>query len=177
MASQRNENISLKGYTANNTLVWSALSSSPHNSTLSNEETNRMEGGQVEMFDPTIDYSRADIQRLVGGELQTYLPQRDNVILAGCFNRELNPDAPTEIQAGNLPQVVRKAKLLSTQLHTVFPVFLKGRQRDKKYRFIGYYKCRDCSTSKEALAKAELRSGRHGELSYLLYLEEVPNQK
>ncbi|MHB8092704.1 MAG: hypothetical protein ACYDH8_14075 [Syntrophales bacterium] len=126
------------------------------------------------MFDPTIDYSRADIQRLVGGELQTCLPQRDNMILAGCFNRELNPDAPAEIQAGNLPKVARKAKLLSTQLNTVFPVFLKGRQKDNKYRFVGYYRCRDYSTSKEVLATAEAKSGRRGELSYVLYLKEVP---
>jgi hypothetical protein len=136
-----------------------------------------MEGGRVEMFDSTIDYSRSDIQGLVGGEMQTYLPKRDNVILAGCFNRELNPDAPTEIQAGNLPKVARKARLLSTQLNTVFPVFLKGRQRDRKYRFIGYYRCRDYSTSKEVLATAEAKSRRYGELSYVLYLEEVPNQK
>jgi hypothetical protein len=32
--------------------------------------------------------------------------------LAGCFNKELNPDCPQKIQAGNANKVIKKVQLL-----------------------------------------------------------------
>jgi hypothetical protein len=125
------------------------------------------------MLDPAKEYSRTEIKNLVGGELQSYLPQKDGVILAGCFNLEYNPNAPREIQAGKLLKVVKKAKLLSMQQNNAFPVFLKEKKKDKKYHFKGYFRCVGHSTLKAVLEMAEEKSGRHGELSYILYLEKV----
>lgn len=124
------------------------------------------------MFKTTIEYSRAEIMKSVGGEPRTYLPQKNHVILAGCFNREDNPDQPIEIQAGNTKGVKKKAIRLSTQ-HTEFPVFTKEKRNDKKYKFEGYYKCVGHSLTTAVLEIAEKKSGRFGELSCVLYLEKI----
>ena len=122
------------------------------------------------MFRRDISYRRAQIQKLVGGEIRTYLPQKDWRILAGCFSAEMNPNAPREIFAGNLPKVVAKAELLGTQPENTFPVFIRQKNSDRDYYFQGYYKCSRITKNRKAISKAESLSGRHGELSYILYL-------
>jgi len=84
------------------------------------------------MFMRDTPYTRAQIQTLVGGELQTYLPQRNLRILAGCFSLEMNPNAPREIFAGDRPKVRKKAELLSMQPENVFPVFVKKKDSDRE---------------------------------------------
>lgn len=125
------------------------------------------------MFDENIEYTRTDIQALVGGELQTYLPQKNKRILAGCFNEELNPDCPNEVQAGNKPQVKLKAELLLAQPENVFPVFTKPAMNSKHYRYKGQFRCIGGSNDRELLNVAEQKSGRHGQLTYLLSLEQA----
>ena len=125
------------------------------------------------MFEMDKDYTRTDIQEAVGGEIQTYLPQKEKIILAGCFNRELNPNCPHEIQAGNAGKVANKAALLISQPDTTFPVFIKETTNSKFYRFFGFYKCASGSSKPEDLAEAEQKSGRLGQLSYVLNLEAV----
>lgn len=125
------------------------------------------------MFDESIEYTRADIQALVGGELQTYLPQKDKRILAGCFNQELNPDCPNEVQAGNKPQVRAKAELLLSQQDNVFPVFTKPTMNCKYYRYIGQFSCVGGSNDRAVLDVAEQKTGRHGKLTYVLKLQQA----
>lgn len=126
------------------------------------------------MFELNKDYTRTEIQQSVGGEIQTYLPQKNKIILAGCFNRELNPNCPQEIQAGNAGIVSKKAALLLSQPETTFPVFIKETTNSKFYRF--FYKCVSGPSAPETLAEAERRSGRFGQLSYVLNLEAVTLQ-
>ena len=127
------------------------------------------------MFKKLKDYTRTDIQKVLGGELQTYLPQKNKRILAGCFNEELNPDCPNEIQAGNKPQVKKKAELLISLSACPegfqFPVFTKPTMKSKYYRYQGIYQCIGGSNELDVLAKAEEKSGRHGKLTYVLNLE------
>ena len=118
-------------------------------------------------------YTRKDIQELVGGEIQTYLPQKDKVILAGCFCRELNPRCPNEIQSGKAEKVIQKAELLLSQPETVFPVFVKELKSDKEYRFIGFFRCIGGSNDREVVSEAESRSHRQGKVSYVLNLVKV----
>ena len=60
-------------------------------------------------------YSRDKLhQALGGGEPQTYLPQRDGEILAGCFGRDRNPEAPEEVQVGRRIQNIKKRSLVDT---------------------------------------------------------------
>jgi hypothetical protein len=123
------------------------------------------------MFRPGVPYTRSDIKAQVGGELQTYLPQKDHCILAGCFSLELNPAAPEKVYAGNAAKVVAKAELLSRQPENSFPVFLKEKLSSKHYFFVGNYKCRDISNSPADIAAAEKESQRPGKLSYVIYLD------
>ena len=117
-------------------------------------------------------YTRTDIQTMVDGELQTYLPQKNKVILAGCFTKDaMNPKAPDVVQVGNAPKVVAKAVLLSQQPETVFPVFVKQRQSEKTYKFCGYYRFQSLSDDPDELKDAERASGRKGELAFILRLK------
>lgn len=124
-------------------------------------------------FSKNREYKRADIQKILGGELQSYLPQRSGIILAACLSIESNPDAPCEVQVGNAPKVVKKAEILSEQPETRFPVFIKARRADKIYKFIGYYRFKSLSRNKIAIKNAEEKSSRHGELAYILHLIEA----
>ncbi|CAN5852907.1 hypothetical protein BH10CHL1_BH10CHL1_22930 [soil metagenome] len=115
-------------------------------------------------------YTRTEIQGMVGGELQTYLPQKNKCILAGCFSLELNPCAPNIIQVGKLPQVKAKAELLARQPENRFPVFV--RESDQHlYSFQGYFKFRSITDNRSEIEVAERKSGRLGELSYVIYLQ------
>jgi len=123
---------------------------------------------------PNTPYKRSEIQAFRGGEPRTYLPQRNKVILAGCFAVDKkNPDAPYEIQAGKLPKVAKKADLLAGQPTTVFPVFLRKSERTTDYYYVGEFRCVRQSKSLQVIAKAEAKSGRKDELSCVLYLEPV----
>lgn len=125
------------------------------------------------MFDTNTKYTRSEIQSYVGGELQTYLSQKNKRILAGCFNYELNPNCPNEVQAGNKPQVKAKAELLLSQKDNVFPVFTKPKQSSKHYQYIGLFRCTQGSNLPLIIKEAEGRSDRTGQLSYVLTLEDV----
>ncbi|MHB1642285.1 MAG: hypothetical protein ACYCS8_06450 [Acidithiobacillus sp.] len=124
-------------------------------------------------FSKNREYKRSDIQKILGGELQSYLPQKNGIILAACLSIESNPDAPYEVQVGNAPKVVKKAELLSNQPETRFPVFIKNRRADKIYKFIEYYRFKSLSRNKRVIEKAEERSSRYGELAYILHLIEA----
>ena len=121
-------------------------------------------------------YKREQIQSELGGEVQSYLPQRDKRIVAGCFLCKLNPDAPLEIQAGSKPKVVQKAEMLAAQADQRIPVFLKGKP-DRPYaatwQYQGIYELCELIDDATALEIAEARSGRHGDLSYLLRFRAV----
>ncbi|MFV5215926.1 hypothetical protein ACLIIZ_19565 [Azonexus caeni] len=121
---------------------------------------------------PNTPYTRTEIQAMCGGELQTYLPQRNKIILAGCFTLEkMNPGAPREIQVGRASKVIGKANLLSRQPDTRFPVFVKRRRVDTKYYFKGYFRFESISHSPAVIADAEARSGRQNELSCVIVLK------
>ena len=53
------------------------------------------------------EYSFDEIFSALGGEAQSYLPQRDGKIVCGRFTRKMNPEAPHEVLSGDLPKVRR----------------------------------------------------------------------
>lgn len=89
-----------------------------------------------EKFTIGLYYSRRQIHNAVGGELQTYLPSVDGVIVAGCFTQKLNPDLPYIILVGDAPLVVKKAKNLCTQKEPI-PIFKKISVN--RWEFLGYF--------------------------------------
>jgi hypothetical protein len=123
-------------------------------------------------FDKNKQYTRKEIQGLVGGEIQTYLPQKNHKILAGCFCQELNPDAPEQIQAGKGTRIYAKARLLSGQPETIFPVFIKNKEKGKYYKYVGdyQYKLKSITEDNQKIKEAENKSERHEALSCLFDL-------
>jgi hypothetical protein len=126
-------------------------------------------------LDRNKNYTRTDIQKIVGGEIQTYLPQKNGQILAGCFCKELNPDAPNQIQAGKGSKIYGKARLLSEQPETIFLVFIKNNEKDKDYQYIGNYKYKPNSFTEDAkkIKEAEQKSKRYQALSCLFDLRKA----
>jgi hypothetical protein len=121
-------------------------------------------------------YSRDRIQRALGGEIQSYLPQYGGKIVAGCFTRKMNPDAPIEVQVGDAPKVVTKAELFSKQRDSRIPVFLKGRRvgdTDKVWEYQGLYEFLELIDDQKVIDQAEGKSGRYREVAYILRLRRV----
>jgi hypothetical protein len=121
-------------------------------------------------------YTRNEIQTDLGGEIQSYLPQRAKRIVAGCFRRDHNPYAPLEVQAGSEPKVVRKAETLAAQADKRIPVFVKERGKGTPpavWEYKGIYEFYEVVDDAAALASAEADSERHGELSCLLRFRKV----
>src|SRR5690349_6135814 len=69
-------------------------------------------------------YTARDINRQVGGSLQSYLPHRDGRILAARLDPKLNPDAPDIVLPGTGPVIEGAARLFLRQKDAV-PTFVK----------------------------------------------------
>lgn len=116
-------------------------------------------------------YDREQIRNLLGGgDLVSYLPSSKGVILAGCFDPELNQRAPLEIDVGSGPKVVRGAKLLAAA-RGMIPVFLKRKTNHWEYR--GIYRCVSFSQSKEDI---EAYPDRRKDAVGVLYFEEMSDR-
>lgn len=83
-------------------------------------------------------YTRDDINAQLGGEKETYLPQKNGKIVCGCFNPDLNPQAPYIIFVGIGEKIEEKAQILSKQQDCI-PVFVK--QESSKWEYKGNFKC------------------------------------
>ncbi len=123
-------------------------------------------------------YSREEIHEVLGGDLQSYLPQKDGKIVCGCFRRDRrgpydgwNPEAPKEVLVGDAPVVKAKAKLLSQQGDPIC-VFIKKAPR--RWEYVGFYRCRPGSYSEDPglRKRKEAESGRKG-LASVFSLEKV----
>jgi hypothetical protein len=111
-------------------------------------------------------YSRAEIHAELGGNARSFLPTVDGVVVAGCFRRDLNPDAPEVVLPGNGPTMMQSAAALAASGHSI-PVFLFGETKD--WRFIGLYRATQCSTDP---AEIEIHStqARRTDVSCVLHM-------
>jgi len=81
------------------------------------------------------EYTLKEIHAIVGGDMMSYLAQREGRIVAGKFKKgDMNPNAPYQVLVGNLPRVKQKAELLAAQSGSI-PVFLK--EGTNRWRFHG----------------------------------------
>lgn len=127
--------------------------------------------GMMGQFEIGKWYSSRDIHNEVGGELQTYLPEKDGQIVAGRFGLQMNPNAPGEVFVGNLPRVRDKAVMLSRQA-TPIPVFIKDKKSDRGFKYVGRYRAVHLLNDDSSIASAERRSDRE-DLAFVLRLERV----
>ena len=133
-----------------------------------------MREAQVVMLRVGECYSRREIHEMLGGELISYLPQRDGDIVCGCFCRDgYDPNAPDEVLVGRKRRNQQKAWLFCEQDWAV-PVFLK--LADGAWQYVGDYQVDDFDTLDTDCAEVE-RKGREAgrdDVTMVLYLEKAP---
>lgn len=121
------------------------------------------------VFEVGKTYTRHQIHIVLGGEIQSYLPQRGGRIVCGCFKPSLDPEAPCEVMVGDAPKVKEKAERLSQQGGTI-PVFLKIDSRRWEYR--GHFRVKEYSTSPGEIRRKKQETGRDY-LAAVLYFERA----
>ena len=115
-------------------------------------------------------YTRPEIRAAVGGGLQDYLPHADGVVVCGCFNPDLNPDAPDVILPGFGPGIERWAEAFAAQKSAV-PCFLK--RATNCWEYVGEFRVRELSRAADEIERWSATAGREGGVSMVLHLEEV----
>jgi hypothetical protein len=115
------------------------------------------------------EYTREEIHDVLGGELETYLPQKNKRIVCGAFTPKLNPGVPDVLLVGNAPKVIEKAETLCEQTGAI-PVFIKKGQARWEYR--GDYAVRDWTEDPALIKRHEKGAGRRGVVR-VVYLTKV----
>jgi hypothetical protein len=113
------------------------------------------------------EYSLDKISSVLGGETQSYLPQRGGKIVCGRFSQKMNPDAPKTILAGDLPQVRRKAELMAEQKGPI-PVFIKVLSARPVWRYHGLMRCVSFDTDPTLCEKLAQEAERTDKLAGVL---------
>ena len=115
-------------------------------------------------------YTRVEIHAALGGGVQDYLPHVDGVVVCGCFNPGLNPDAPGVVLPGFGPGIERWAEVFGAQRHAV-PCFLK--RATNVWEYVGDFRVRELSRDAAEVARWAASAGREGDVSMVLHLEEA----
>ena len=118
------------------------------------------------------EYTLAEISSVLGGETQSYLPQRGGKIVCGRFSRKMNPDAPKTILAGDLPQVRRKAELMAEQQGPI-PVFIKVLSARPVWSYHGLMRCVSFDTDPARCEKLAQEAERTDKLAGVLSFEDT----
>jgi len=112
-------------------------------------------------------YTRDEIHAALGGGKQAYLPTSHGRVVAGCFLREANPDAPDVVLPGFGRDIERTANLFASQGNAV-PVFMK--RTTNKWRYVGCYRVMRQSEERAEIAEHAARAKRHDDVSQVLVL-------
>ncbi len=121
------------------------------------------------MFKRQRTYTREQIHSALGGDLQSYLPVSGDLVVAGCFRKDRNPDAPEVILPGTGPQIEGRAERLATQVEAI-PVFLK--EGASQWRYVGDYRCVGLSRDPREI-EAYARKAVRDDVTCVLRLERV----
>jgi hypothetical protein len=116
-----------------------------------------------------LSYSREQINAMLGGGVQAFLPTKNGRVVCGCFKLDLNPDAPSEVLVGFGPQRETSARTAVLQ-QTPFPIFLK-REVDA-WEYVGIYRAVRYLTRGHDLLKEEERAKRE-DVAGILYMESI----
>ena len=131
-------------------------------------------GSPVQMTPHTFDlgrtYTRTEIHDALGGGVQDYLPHVDGVVVCGCFNPDLNPDAPDVVLPGFGPGIERWAEVFAGQ-RTAVPCFLK--RATNAWEYVGEFRVRELSRSQAEIERWAAVAHRKRDVSMVLHMEEV----
>lgn len=114
-------------------------------------------------------YSRWEISQSLGGSMQEFFPHKGGYVVCGCFRRDLNPGAPSEILAGNSDNIRRWARVFASQGEAV-PIFLK--QGPNHWEFVGFWRCVSISEDSAEIGVCNNQAGRD-DVSMVLRLERA----
>ena len=114
-------------------------------------------------------YTRAQIQRVLGGGVQDYLPHSGGAVVAGCFSKAVNPDAPSIILPGTGVEIEKWARIFATQEYPI-PVFIK--KRSNEWNCMGSFRCTRLSDDAETIALHSAKTGRD-DVTMVLFLERA----
>lgn len=121
------------------------------------------------MFEKNRCYSRAEIHARLGGSVQSYLPTVDGVVVAGCFRRDTNCEAPSIVLPGRGPIIESSAEAFAAAGQPV-PIFIKEAPGD--WRFVGRWRVTRVSRDPNEIREHATRSHRL-DASCVLFLSEV----
>ena len=102
-------------------------------------------------------YSRIEINKILGGDTQSYLPINKDAVVCVCLTMDLNPDAPDIVLVGKGKQIVRAAQIFLEQNWTV-PLFIKQRENEWEYR--GNFRAVSIENDPVKVAKLGAKAGR-----------------
>jgi hypothetical protein len=102
-------------------------------------------------------YTRDQIHEALGGSKQSYLPNVNGRVVAGCFTLEANPGAPDEILPGEGEEIERSAEMFARQGDAV-PVFMK--KSVNQWEYVGDYVVESISFDRAKLAAKMKSVGR-----------------
>jgi hypothetical protein len=115
-------------------------------------------------------YKRDDIYAQLGGEKETYLPQKNGKIVCGCFNPKENPQAPYIILVRSGEKIEKKAQILSKQEGCI-PVFVK--QETNQWEYKGNFICIRYSTEPaeiECVGAKKISNRDREDITGILYM-------
>jgi Domain of unknown function (DUF6697) len=115
-------------------------------------------------------YDRQYIHDELGGELDHYLPQKENKIVCGCFRPEDNPRVPDEVLVGKGAIIMKKAQRFILQREYI-PVFI--RRDANAWEYMGDYRVQGCLDTATVIERKQREAGRT-DVTRILYLERMP---
>ncbi|HID69162.1 MAG TPA: hypothetical protein EYP35_01575 [Desulfobacterales bacterium] len=114
-------------------------------------------------------YTRDEIYDFVGGSKQSYLPTKNRIVTCICLSKEMNPDAPHIILAGQGKIIFRSAKWLVSHGNKL-PVFIKESPNNWIYQ--GSFKVKKSVTDKNEIQKNYRLAGRE-DVQMVIEMKEV----
>lgn len=124
-------------------------------------------------------YTRNEISARVGGSIQSYLPVKNGKVTCGCFNKEINPEAPDEVLFGagdEMPQVESSAQLVfeQGQRGESIPIFVK--RSSNNWEYIGDYRCTFISFDSHLVSDRRNKYPHRGQFAGILRFQPVNAQ-
>lgn len=118
------------------------------------------------MFQLHKSYTRQEIHDVVGGSLQSYLPNKGGQICCACLNTDFDPDAPHVILPGTGKGIEYAAKLLVSQDEPI-PTFIK--RKVNEWEYVGMFRVERFSKDFREIRKYARESNRT-DITMVIYM-------
>ena len=124
----------------------------------------------MDQFELGVGYTRALISEKLGGSTRAFLPHVKGRVVCGCFRKDLNERAPSEVLPGVTEDMVRWARVFASQQEPV-PVFMQKKSGEWIYEGTWKIACPPIEDPVEIATLASYSARR--DISMILRLEHV----